>query len=127
MAIDLQKVTALSQTASAAPEGYNGVGEAREPNCSDVMTIYLTVNPRRMVVDSGFVLTEGACATVRAAAAAAVLLARDKPVMAAYTIAAADIARELSDDGTVEKQYQHCMQMAELALKRAVVDYSNQK
>lgn len=125
MATDKQRVLALNaQMESRIPDRYNGMGQMKEPNCSDIMTIYLTVNPRAMVVDSGFSLTPGACATVYAAAGVAADLARNQPVLAAYTIDAAAIAGQLSDDGRLDKEHLHCAIMAEMALKKAVVDYS---
>lgn len=126
MATDKQKILDIAtHSTNSVPNGYNGRGEAHEPNCSDKMTIYITVNERKMIVDSGFELTEGACATVTASASVAARLAKDKPVMSAYTISATQIAVELTDDGTLDKEHLHCAIMAELALKRAVVDYSS--
>lgn len=126
MATDKQKILDIAQhSANRVPNHYNGRGEAHEPNCNDKMVIYITVNERKMIVDSGFELTEGACATVRAAAAVATRLAKDTPVLSAYTITAAQIAAELTDDGELDKEHLHCALMAELATKRAVVDYSS--
>lgn len=128
MATDVQKVLTLSgDCLPHIPEDYNGMGQVQEPNCSDLLTIYLTVNPRAMVVDSGYTLTETACATVRAAAAVAVSLAKDTPIMAAYTVTAGDIAKAFSDDGVLDKAHRHCAQMAELALKKAVLNYSQNR
>lgn len=126
MATDKQKILDIAQnSANSVPNHYNGRGEAHEPNCNDKMVMYITVNERKMIVDSGFELTEGACATVKATAAVAARLARDKPAIAAYTITALQIAAELTDDGELDKEHLHCAIMAELATKRAVVDYSS--
>ena len=88
MATNREKVLELAsdQTLARVPAEYNGFGETVEPHCGDVMRIYLQVNPRQMVVDAGFTISEGACAPVVASAALAAKLALDKPVMAAYTI-----------------------------------------
>lgn len=126
MATDKQKILDIvADSTCNVPSGYNGRGEAQEPHCNDRMTIYIRVNERKMIVDSGFELTEGACATVIAAASVAAGLAKDKPVMAAYTITATHIAAQITDDGVLDKEHLHCAIMAELALKRAVVDYSS--
>lgn len=115
----------VADSTNHVPNDYNGRGEAQEPNCNDRMTIYIRVNERKMIVDSGFELTDGACATVIASASVAAQLAKDKPVMTAYTITASYIAAQLTDDGVLDKEHLHCAIMAELALKRAVVDYSS--
>lgn len=115
----------VADSTNHVPNDYNGRGEAQEPNCNDRMTIYIRVNERKMIVDSGFELTDGACATVIASASVAAQLAKDKPVMTAYTITASHIAAQLTDDGVLDKEHLHCAIMAELALKRAVVDYSS--
>ena len=71
MATNREKVLELAsdQTLARVPAEYNGFGETVEPHCGDVMRIYLQVNPRQMVVDAGFTISEGACAPVVASAA----------------------------------------------------------
>lgn len=125
MATNREKVLELAsdQTLARVPAEYNGFGETVEPHCGDVMRIYLQVNPRQMVVDAGFTISEVACAPVVASAALAAKLALDKPVMAAYTISREDLEKELSDDGKLDQEHIHCAIMGELTLKRAVLDY----
>lgn len=123
MATDHAKVSEWAAHVLPIPRESNGMGGMEEPHCKDTLTIGIAVNQRAMVVDSGFTLTETACDTVRAAAAAAAALAKDRPVLAAYTITAADIAAELSDDGALNQEHLHCAQMAEIALKKAVADF----
>lgn len=125
MATNRERVLELAsdKTLAGVPAEYNGMGETVEPHCGDVMRIYLQVNPRQVVVGAGFTISEGACAPVVASAALAAKLALDKPVMAAYTVNREDLAKELSDDGTLDQEHVHCAIMAELTLKRAVLDY----
>lgn len=125
MATDLEKVLQMAGKAEfgRVPPQYNGRGEAVEPDCNDCMQIYLLVNHRRMVVEAGYQITEGACSTVSACACAAVMMAKDQPVMKAYTVTAAQIGHILSDDGGLNQEHIHCAMMAELSLKRAVLDY----
>ena len=108
------------------PAGANAVGMAQEPNCSDLLTIHLRVSPRRYVEAAGFTLTASACDTVRACAVKCCQLAEKKAVLASFTGTADDIAHALSEDGTPDQEHIHCAQMAELALKRAVVAFSRQ-
>lgn len=51
-------------------------------------------------------------------------LVRGRPVLEAYTIDSSAIATAL---GGLEPEYMHCAMMAELALKRAVLDYAGKR
>lgn len=125
VATDREKVLrVVGESVSRVPENWNAMGEMHEPNCSDVLKIYLEVNERNFVVDSGFEITESACAPAVAAAWIAANKAKDKALLAAYTVKASDIAEEMTDDGILDKEHVHCAQMAELALKKAVLDYT---
>lgn len=125
MATSQEKVLALASKDEyrKVPGTYNGLGRTKEPHCEDVMEIYLDVNPRQMVVDAGYTLTEGACLPVAACAAAAVELIKDKPVLEVYTITKDQIAALVTDDGSLDQEHVHCAMMAELTLKKAVLDY----
>lgn len=127
MAISTEKTLALCADRALAelPANANGRGEAVEPGCGDTLTVALRVTPRRMVEAAGYTITEGACAPAVACAAAAVKLALNKPVLAAYTVTAAQIGELLADEtGELEPEHVHCALMAELALKRAAADYA---
>ncbi len=126
MATDLDKVKRLAGEAAyrQLPRAANGCGEAEEINCHDRLRICLTVNQRQIVTEAGYDVTEEACPTLYASAAAAVALALGKPVLAAYAVSHTDIGSLFSDCGTLDIGHVHCAIMAELALKRAVVDYS---
>ncbi len=108
----------------APPENHNFSGTVQEPNCSDELTIYLRINIRSFIEATGFTLTESACDTVRACAVKCCELAQKQPVLTAYVITADDIAKALCEDGEPDKEHIHCAQMAELALKKAVLAYS---
>ena len=86
MATDKQKVLELAADRQHAqlPVEANGLGQAEEPHCGDLLRIGLVVNPRQVVVDAGFTITESACPPAVASAVIAVQLALNKPVLAAY-------------------------------------------
>ena len=129
MATDRQKVLELAadKQYNHLPQQANGIGQAEEPHCGDLLRIALVVNPRQVVVDAGFTITESACPPAVASAAAAVKLALNKPVLAAYTVDLNAIAEQMSDGSGLDKEHVHCAQMAELALKRAVLDYASKR
>ena len=126
MATDKQKVLELAAGRQHAqlPVEANGLGQAEEPHCGDLLRIGLVVNLRQVVVDAGFTITESACPPAVASAVIAVQLALNKPVLAAYTVDWNAIAEQMSDSDGLDKEHVHCAQMAELALKRAVLDYA---
>ena len=107
---------ALYQGDLPAPQG---VGATSEPGCGDVMRFGIATS-REIITEIGYTITDGACYPARACAAAAARLAKDKPVMEAYLIDKDRIAEEL---GGLDQENIHCAYMAELTLKRAIVDY----
>lgn len=102
----------------------SGVGETREPNCNDLLSIFVTVNDREMITDAAYEVNAGACAAVKACAAVAVKMLKNKPVLEGYTISEKMIEGLLSDNGTMDIEHIHCAIMAELSLKRAILNYA---
>lgn len=107
------------------PEGFTASGKIIEPGCEDELIIAFKTK-REVITDIGFELSEDACGTARACANVMMELAKDQPVMVAYTLNHEDIAKVVSDDGILDKEHVHCAMMAELALKKAIVDHSEQ-
>lgn len=105
------------------PDGYEGMGETVEPGCGDIMRIYIRTH-REIITEIKYTLTESSCDTVRSCAAAAIALAKDKPVMEAYLITKDQIADCL---GILSIEQIHCAMMAELTLKKAIVDYARRR
>jgi len=128
MATDFEKVKIYTEVEGVygLPENAAGIGEVHEPNCEDVLRIGFSTK-REIITEIGYTITESACMTVRACAAAAIELAKNKAVMAAYLITHQDIAKLLSDNGELNKENVHCAMMAELALKQAIVNYARQR
>ena len=122
--VELVRKYALREAEYPAPENYNAKGSVKEPNCSDELTVYLRVNARQFIEAAGFELTPSACDTTRACAVKCCELAQKQPVLAAYMVNADAIAAALDEGGEPDREHVHCAQMAELALKRAVLDYS---
>lgn len=128
MATNIEKVLELSaiQEMRGLPENPEGVGQVTEPSCGDLLTIGFTTR-REIITEIGYTLTESACPPVFASAYHIVSQAKGQAVMAAYLISWKDIAAALSDNGELNPEHIHCAMMAELALKNAIVNYSQKK
>ena len=106
------------------PEAYSSSGVAVEPTCSDRLEIRLSITPQGVIERAGFSLTETACPPIRAAAAYACWLCTGKTVFAASVISARQLIPALTDDGEPDEAHLHCLYMAELALKRAIIAFA---
>lgn len=115
--------TALEDRYKGVPVTYMGTGASQDPSCKDVLQYYLSAE-REIITAISYTITETSCFPSKACAQTAARLAFKKPVMEAYTIDSGAIAAEL---GGLEEKYIHCAMMAELALKRAVVDYARRR
>ncbi|NLN98545.1 MAG: iron-sulfur cluster assembly scaffold protein [Eubacteriaceae bacterium] len=104
-------------------EDYVASGIAVEPDCQDELEIRINTK-RDLVTEISYMITESACTPAKACASLATMLAKNKPVLEAYLIDADRISNEF---GGLTKENYHCAQMAELALKRAILDYSRFK
>lgn len=104
------------------PDGL-GFGECEEPGCGDTMELNFATE-REIITAIGYTITPTACPPMKACAAIVAGLAKGKAVMEAYLITAEQIAEKA---GGLDKENMHCAAMAELTLKRAIVDYSKSK
>ena len=102
---------------------YHGIGQCVEPDCGDVLE-YTIKTEREIITEIAFTITETACLPVKACATIAAELAKGKAVMEAYLITRDDIAKVTEG---LEKEQEHCALMAELALKRTIIDYSKRR
>lgn len=107
------------QTYVGEPASYQGMGETTEPGCGDVMRFYISTR-REIITEISYTITESACWPVKACAAYTASIAKDKPVMEAYLINREQISEFF---GGLDKEHVHCAIMAELTLKRAIIDY----
>lgn len=102
---------------------HEGVGVCEEPECGDVLEFTFKTQ-REIITDIGYTITESACPPMKACAAVAAHLAKGKPVLAAYLITHREVAEKA---GGLDKEQIHCAMMAELALKRSIINYSQRR
>lgn len=100
-----------------AIENPDGLGIAGDPDCGDYLKLYIKVE-NDFIKDIKFQV-HGCCAAI-ASSSMTTVLAKDKPIMAAYVITEKDIANAL---GGLPEEKEHCSVLGAAALKRAIVDY----
>ena len=114
---------ALSGNHQGMPEECMATGSCEDPSCRDELTYYFSAE-REMIRSISYTITETSCFPSKACAETAAALVSGRPVMEAYTIDSSAIAKAL---GGLDTEYMHCAMMAELALKRAVLDYARKR
>lgn len=99
-------------------ENADGVGGVGDANCGDYLKIYLKV-------ENGFIkdikFKVHGCGAAIASSSMITVLAKGKPVMAAYAISEKDIMDAL---GGLPKEKRHCSVLGATALKKAIADYA---
>lgn len=103
-------------------ENADGVGEAGNPVCGDIMKIYLKVSADEIVEDVKFE-TFG-CGSAIASSSMATELIKGKPLREAEKLTNQAVAEAL--DGLPAHKL-HCSVLAEEAIKLAVEDYNSRK
>ena len=99
-------------------EDANGVGEAGNPVCGDIMKIYLKINDEKIIEDVKFE-TFG-CGSAIASSSMATELIKGKSVQDATELTNKAVAEAL--DG-LPAHKMHCSVLAEEAIKKALQDY----
>jgi nitrogen fixation NifU-like protein len=102
-------------------EDADGVGEAGNPKCGDMMTVYIKVKDD--VIEDIKFQTFG-CAAAIATSSMMTELAKGKKVEDALKISKKDIADALDGLPPIKM---HCSLLAEDALKKAIEDYLTKK
>jgi len=102
-------------------EDADGVGEAGNPKCGDMMTVYIKVKDE--VIEDIKFQTFG-CAAAIATSSMMTELAKGKNIEEALKISKKDIADALDGLPPIKM---HCSLLAEDALKKAIEDYLNKK
>ncbi|PAB56740.1 iron-sulfur cluster assembly scaffold protein [Anaeromicrobium sediminis] len=102
-------------------ENYDGMGVAGDPECGDYLKIYIKVH-NDFIKDIKFQV-HGCCGAI-ASSSMTTVLAKDKPVMAAYAISEKNIIESL---GGLPPEKEHCSVLGSLALKKAIVDYARNR
>ncbi len=99
----------------------DGIGKAGDPNCGDYLIIYIDVEDY-IIKDIKFQVH--GCVGAIASSSMTTELAKGKPLMAAYAITEDDIINAL---GGLPEEKKHCSVLGELALKKAIVDFSKKQ
>ena len=99
-------------------ENPDGVGEAGNPKCGDIMKIYLKVNDDKVIEDVKF-KTFG-CASAIASSSMATELIKGKTVQEAWDLTNRAVAEALDGLPPIKM---HCSVLAEEAIHAALNDY----
>ncbi|MBQ7196676.1 MAG: Fe-S cluster assembly scaffold protein NifU [Synergistaceae bacterium] len=97
----------------------DGVGEAGNPKCGDIMKIYLKVNPETKVIDDVKFKTFG-CASAIASSSMATEMIKGRTVDEAWNLTNNAVAEALDGLPPIKM---HCSVLAEEAIHTALNDY----
>jgi nitrogen fixation NifU-like protein len=99
----------------------DGVGEAGNPSCGDVLRIYIKVKDDKIKKVSFETL---GCAVAIAVSSVITQMVKDKTLSQALKITKEDVAEEL---GSLPSFKMHCSNLAADALRKAIEDYKENK
>ena len=100
-------------------ENADGVGEAGNPKCGDIMKIYLKVNDDTKIIEDVKFKTFG-CASAIASSSMATELIKGKTIQDAWDLTNAAVAEALDGLPPIKM---HCSVLAEEAIHEALNDY----
>ena len=100
-------------------ENPDGVGEAGNPKCGDIMKIYLKVNDETKIIEDVKFKTFG-CASAIASSSMATELIKGKTIEEAWDLTNAAVAEALDGLPPIKM---HCSVLAEEAIHEALNDY----
>ena len=100
-------------------ENADGVGEAGNPKCGDIMKIYLKVNPDTKVIDDVKFKTFG-CASAIASSSMATEMIKGRNIDEAWNLTNSAVAEALDGLPPIKM---HCSVLAEEAIHTALNDY----
>lgn len=100
-------------------ENPDGVGEAGNPKCGDIMKIYLKVNPETKIIDDVKFKTFG-CASAIASSSMATEMIKGRTVEEAWNLTNNAVAEALDGLPPIKM---HCSVLAEEAIHTALNDY----
>lgn len=101
----------------------DGIGEAGNPVCGDIMKIYIKVNKKEDIIEDIKFETLG-CAAAIATSSMITDLAKGKKLDSALKITREDVAKSLEGLPPIKM---HCSNLAAEALHRAIEDYRSKK
>ena len=97
----------------------DGVGEAGNPKCGDIMKIYLKVNPETKIIDDVKFKTFG-CASAIASSSMATEMIKGRTIEDAWNLTNNAVAEALDGLPPIKM---HCSVLAEEAIHTALNDY----
>ena len=100
-------------------ENADGVGEAGNPKCGDIMKIYLKVNPETKIIDDVKFKTFG-CASAIASSSMATEMIKGRTIEDAWNLTNNAVAEALDGLPPIKM---HCSVLAEEAIHTALNDY----
>lgn len=100
-------------------ENADGVGEAGNPKCGDIMKIYLKVNPETRIIEDVKFKTFG-CASAIASSSMATELIKGRTIEEAWNLTNNAVAEALDGLPPIKM---HCSVLAEEAIHTALNDY----
>ena len=100
-------------------ENADGIGEAGNPKCGDIMKIYLKVNPDTKIIDDVKFKTFG-CASAIASSSMATEMIKGRTVEEAWNLTNNAVAEALDGLPPIKM---HCSVLAEEAIHEALNDY----
>ena len=100
-------------------ENADGVGEAGNPKCGDIMKIYLKVNPETKIIEDVKFKTFG-CASAIASSSMATELIKGRTIEEAWNLTNNAVAEALDGLPPIKM---HCSVLAEEAIHTALNDY----
>lgn len=100
-------------------ENADGVGEAGNPKCGDIMKIYLKVNPDTKIIDDVKFKTFG-CASAIASSSMATEMIKGRNIDEAWALTNSAVAEALDGLPPIKM---HCSVLAEEAIHTAINDY----
>ena len=100
-------------------ENPDGIGEAGNPKCGDIMKIYLKVNDDTKIIEDVKFKTFG-CASAIASSSMATELIKGKTIQEAWDLTNAAVAEALDGLPPIKM---HCSVLAEEAIHEALNDY----
>ena len=101
-------------------EDANGIGFAGDPEGGDSLKMFIKVE-NSFIEDIKFQVQ--GCTAAIASSSMTTVLAKGKPVMAAYVISEENITEAL---GGLPEEKEHCSVLGAIALKKAIANYAQQ-
>jgi hypothetical protein len=128
MAINQTTLNHYSDDSSwrTVPTNLQALGEITDENGKTLFSIAFTTH-RDIITEIGYSASVSCPAPLCGCAACVCELAKNKAIMAAQLLGPDDIAKKISDDGTMEDQIYYFAVLATLALKNAISSYAEYK